>query len=80
MIDVRCDRVSKQYAPRAAGQSGPQPFWALRDLSFDVVRGEALGVIGPNGAGKSTLLKLLAGITAPTSGRIVIDGRLSALH
>ena len=79
MIDVRCDKVSKQYAPRAAGQSGPEPFWALRDLSFDVVRGEALGVIGRNGAGKSTLLKLLAGITAPTSGRIVIDGRLAAL-
>ena len=79
VIDVRCDQVSKQYAPRAAGHNGPEPFWALRDLSFDVVRGEALGVIGPNGAGKSTLLKLLAGITAPTSGRIRIDGRLSAL-
>jgi len=54
-------------------------FWALRGVSFDVQRGEALGIIGPNGAGKSTLLKLLAHITAPTEGEIVIDGRLSAL-
>jgi ABC-type polysaccharide/polyol phosphate transport system ATPase subunit len=79
VIDVRCERVSKQYAPRAAGGRGPEPFWALRELSFDVSQGEALGVIGANGAGKSTLLKLLAGITAPTAGRIVLRGRLAAL-
>jgi ABC-type polysaccharide/polyol phosphate transport system ATPase subunit len=56
-----------------------QELWALRDVSFDVQRGEALGIVGPNGAGKSTLLKLLASITAPTQGEIVIHGRLSAL-
>ena len=62
-------------------QSGAGPFEvvALDDVSFSVPRGEALGIVGPNGSGKSTLLKLLAGITAPSAGEIVIRGRLSAL-
>jgi lipopolysaccharide transport system ATP-binding protein len=55
------------------------PFWALRDVSFSVARGEALGIIGPNGAGKSTLLKLLSEITVPTLGEIRLRGRLAAL-
>ncbi len=54
-------------------------FWALRDVSFAVQRGEALGVIGPNGAGKSTLLKLLAGILRPESGSLDLDRPVSAL-
>jgi lipopolysaccharide transport system ATP-binding protein len=56
-----------------------EEFWAVRDVSFKVERGEALGIIGHNGAGKSTILKLLANITSPSSGEIRISGRLSAL-
>jgi len=54
-------------------------FWALRDVSFIVHPGEALGLIGPNGAGKSTILKLLIRIMRPTSGRCAIQGRVGAL-
>jgi lipopolysaccharide transport system ATP-binding protein len=54
-------------------------FWALKDVSFEVRRGQTLGIIGPNGAGKSTLLKLLTRITEPTEGRAEICGRVASL-
>ena len=54
-------------------------FWALKDVSFDVKRGECLGVIGANGAGKSTLLKLLNGIILPDTGTIRVHGRVGGL-
>src|SRR5215813_15455372 len=92
MIDLSLQNVSKRYRIRresdTAGASWFQKlvslarkedFWALKDVSFELPRGQALGIIGHNGAGKSTILKLLARITTPSTGEIMINGRLSAL-
>ncbi len=56
-----------------------EDFWALNDITFDVMPGESLGIIGRNGAGKSTLLKVLSKITPPTSGQIISRGRVASL-
>jgi lipopolysaccharide transport system ATP-binding protein len=56
-----------------------EDFWALKDINFEINKGDRVGIIGRNGAGKSTLLKILSRITAPTTGKITIKGRVSSL-
>ncbi len=73
--------VSREFLGRKAHHNGlrKEEFWAVNDVSFELKRGECLGLIGPNGAGKSTLLKMLNGLVKPDKGRIEIRGKVGAL-
>jgi lipopolysaccharide transport system ATP-binding protein len=76
IIDIARDFIG---APSHSDTLRPDEFWGVQDVSFEVRRGESLGLIGPNGAGKSTLLKMLNGIILPDKGSIEINGRVGAL-
>jgi ABC-type polysaccharide/polyol phosphate transport system ATPase subunit len=73
ILDSLVSAVSRQNKP------GSKTLWAVQDVSFDVMPGESLGIVGRNGSGKSTILKLASGIIRPSSGQVLIRGRLSAL-
>ena len=93
-VAIRCENLSKRYEIGSSdryqtlreaisrpfkNRNGHDHIWALNDVSFEITRGEVVGIIGLNGAGKSTLLKILARITAPTRGRAKIHGRVGSL-
>jgi ABC-2 type transport system ATP-binding protein len=69
----------RQQVAQVVSRKQVEEFWALRNVSFTLVRGESLGVIGPNGAGKSTLLQVLAGIITPSEGAVDVRGHVSSL-
>lgn len=74
------DEIARCFSPSARrARSARTELWALRDVSFDVEDGEAVGIIGRNGAGKSTLLKILSRITPPTEGKVTMRGRVASL-
>ncbi|MDQ8022055.1 MAG: ABC transporter ATP-binding protein [Moraxellaceae bacterium] len=74
-IKIRFEQVGKQFTVRGKRGEPAQTFTALQDITLDVREGEFLTLVGPSGCGKSTLLDLLGGLTTPSSGRILLDGK-----
>lgn len=82
-IVIKVENLSKVYSlhqPKVDENGNIIPeHWALKDVSFEIRRGETVGITGPNGSGKSTLLKILAGVTKPTAGKIIMRGKVASI-
>jgi lipopolysaccharide transport system ATP-binding protein len=77
--DQISEAVRSMFRSNGRSRGGKETFWALKDVSFEIKKGELVGVIGRNGAGKSTLLKILSRITVPTEGKADLYGRVASL-
>ena len=78
-IARKMNRVDPNTKINSETRDSSEEFYALKDISFEVKKGEVVGIIGHNGAGKSTLLKLLSRVTTPTSGSISYNGRIASM-
>jgi ABC-type polysaccharide/polyol phosphate transport system ATPase subunit len=88
---IKFENVSKQFSKLShktfkeflpaliRGEKTSESFIALNNISFEIKKGETVGIIGPNGSGKSTILKLIAGVMSPTSGKVEVQGKISPL-
>ena len=79
LASEKVDSLKEYFIKTLKSQISTNEFWALKDVSFNVKKGEALGLIGLNGSGKSTLLKVIAGVFKPTEGKVIKNGRLVPL-
>lgn len=79
-FSLQSQKTFKEFLPALIkGEETTTGFTALDNISFDIKRGETVGIIGPNGSGKSTILKLIAGVMSPTEGSITVQGKISPL-
>lgn len=79
-FSLQKQKTFKEFLPALfSGKDTRDKFTALKDISFEIEKGDTVGIVGPNGSGKSTILKLIAGVMSPTSGQVIVNGKISPL-